>query len=321
MNKSFINVSHGSPAFQLEPSAVQVASAESSGKVILCGDHGVVYGARSLGMPIVQLTMTTKVTSIQSSHHEVVLGSTNLTRELEPSVVKACSLAGLDEKQKLLVEIHSQIPLGAGLGASAALCLNLLKALYAFQGKVQDVGLLALMANELEKRFHGSPSGLDVSILATKTLISFQKGKPPIPLARPKRFFFALVDSGLRSSTKMMCHMVSRVMAKESKRASVVGSFNQAHDQMVEAIRTKSLAMILESLEVGAELMRELSVVGDAVEVTMDAIKAAGALACKPTGSGGGGFVVALLSDDPDRRKITCKSLRDQFALVKEFVL
>ena len=321
MNKSFIKVSHGSPVFQLEPSAVQAASAESSGKVILCGDHGVVYGARSLGMPISQLTMTTKVTSIQSSRHEVALGNSKLTRELEPSVVKACSLAGLDEKQKFLVEIHSQIPLGAGLGASAALCLNLLKALHAFQGKVQDVGLLALMANELEKRFHGSPSGLDVSILAKKTLISFQKGLPPIPLARPGKFFFALVDSGLRSSTKMMCHMASRVMAKESKRASVVSAFNQTHDQMVEATRKKSLSMMTESLDAGAELMRELSVVGDVLEVTMDAIKTAGALACKPTGSGGGGFVVALLSDDPDRRKTTLELLRDSFAMVKEFVL
>ena len=293
----------------------------SHGKVILCGEHGVVYGAKALGMPIADLTMTVKIVlNLNLVVHQVWLGATDLSAELSPTVAQACQLVGLVD-QYFVVHIHSQVPLGAGLGASAALSLSLIKGLHVFADKSLTKQNLVGMANELEQRFHGTPSGLDVNIIAENTLISFQKSSAPIQIQPPKYFHFALVDSGMRSSTKMMCYLAGRTLSDAPQRAAIVQRFNQIHELMIQALKTRSLQLMSSALSACFAQLKELGVVGEVLEAVTTEVIHRGALACKPTGSGGAGYVLALLPHELKPRQQVVAGLQQQFVMVKEFVL
>ena len=297
------------------------ANVVNCGKVILCGEHGVMYGAKALGMPIADLTMTVKVVlNLKASTHQVWLGATDLSAELSPTVAQACQLIGLAD-QYFVVHIHSQVPLGAGLGASAALSLSLIKGLHVFADKSLTKDSLVSMANALEQRFHGTPSGLDVNIIAENTLISFQKSSAPIQIQPPRYFHLALVDSGMRSSTKMMCYLAAHALGDERERAAIVETFNQIHDLMIQAIKTRNLQLISAAVRKCSEQLKELAIVGEVLEAVTAEVMRRGALACKPTGSGGAGFVLAVLPADFHQRQQVLHGLQQQFATVKELVL
>lgn len=294
---------------------------ESCGKVILCGEHGVMYGAKALGMPLCDVKMHVNIWPSIHGTHKVYVGSADLTSELSASVSRACELVGVDVDQAFEVFIHSEVPLGAGLGASASLSYCLIQALGSYLRVDFKRHQTIQMANELEKRFHGAPSGLDVTILAWKSLVSFQKHRPPVPLQKPGCFFFALVDSGMRSSTKMMCQLASQVMVADQNCHQMVAAFNEVHDLMMLALKKASLNMMASCLEKCSDLLRELSVVGEVLESTMGELIHCGALACKPTGSGGAGFVLALLPSEALLRQDIVSSFKQRFYDVREFIL
>ncbi|MCY4380863.1 MAG: mevalonate kinase [Proteobacteria bacterium] len=308
----------------------------SYGKVILCGEHGVVYGAKALGMPINDLKMNTTVSLSSSSHHQIKINSSDLSEELTPSLNHAWQLllaymkspqhdSYQDHPSKhqptFKLEINSEIPLGAGLGASAALCVSMIGSLSAIAGLTIANTTLISLANELEKRFHGTPSGLDVSILTYNSLISFTKNKSPVAIQKPGFFHLALIDCGVRSPTKMMCHLVAQKMTDATNKGDIIRRFNQCHDLMHQAIMTKNIKLMKTAIEKSCLILRELSVVSHILEQTMTTVRQLGATACKPTGSGGAGFILALLPLDVKKRNQLSHALRQKFPLVVDVLL
>lgn len=315
---------HGQP---LDHQAKRVVRAASHSKVILCGEHGVVYGAKALGLPLPDLTMTVTITATDdgpkvqhAGPHQVKLNATDLSAELAPTVAQASELAGISG-QEFRVDISSQIPLGAGLGASAALSVNLIKAFHQLTGKALSSATLVALAGELEKRFHGKPSGIDVGILVAGRLISFSRGMPPLRLDPPRHFHLALVDSGVRSSTKMMGYVAAQVMHEASRRQRLVQAFNDVHDLMLRAMAARSYPQMSGAMAAAAELLRELGVMGEVLEDVSRAVLSCGGLACKPTGSGGAGFVLALLPEEASHRSQVVQLLAEKFCVLRQLVL
>lgn len=302
----------------------QLVSATSQSKVILCGEHGVVYGAKGLGLPLADLTMTVAITPATTADgtlaHQVRLNATDLSAELASTVTQASELVGVSGQQ-LVVDISSQIPLGAGLGASAALSINLIKALHQLTGRALPAATLVAMAGELEKRFHGKPSGIDVGILVANRLISFCQGSSPLPLKPPRHFHLALVDSGVRSSTKMMGYVAAQVMSQAARRRQLVQKFNDVHELMLAGMSTKSYPQMSLAMAAAAELARQLGVMGEVLEDVSEGVMSCGGLACKPTGSGGAGFVLALLPEAAAHRHQVVQLLEEKFSVLRQFVL
>ena len=149
------------------------ATVECHGKMILIGEHAVVYGAKAVAMPVYGKNITLKVSESEKDH--IVVGGVDLTTKLIPLLSKTRSQLGLTEDQYFSVEGISSLPLGAGLGSSAALAVGLLKGVTKLKNISLTTEELANMANELETIFHGSPSGLDAAVVAHDTPIIFEK--------------------------------------------------------------------------------------------------------------------------------------------------
>ena len=301
------------------------SAASAPAKAILVGEHAVVYGSRAIAMPVPALRLTLRLTptSRMGAQGEplirLFLGGRMVTGHLRGVVDDA--LTTLDIKPFAFdLEGQSTVLMGAGLGSSAALCVVVLRTL------AQSVGLsmtpldLAHHATLLERRFHGNPSGLDTAVVAHDQAISFRKtssgGQPsPLRIAAPAaggEWRFLLLDSGARASTLAMIQGaapyfqgaggVSRVEAFDALAADVERGLASGQPETVGA-----------AMNCAAAWLSEAGIVNEALSQLTETALAAGALAAKVTGAGGGGCVLALLDDsDPERALAQIESLKER---------
>ena len=282
------------------------------GKVVLTGEHGVVYGSKAIGMPLTTRSMTmdlqiinqekelnTKANNKKSLFrlsHRILVAGKDYTNELLPTLLDALDLLSIKTSPIIKISIDSDIPLGAGLGASASMCLNFINSLKIAFNLPLSFDQINQLANKLEQRFHGTPSGLDVSIISHKRLISFEKNKPVSYINQPNYFYLALINSKIYSSTKIMLNSSNNLINKNSLyKKYMIDSFNQAHDLIIEGCKNLDHNKIIQSFNLSKRLLKDLKVSNEHLSSIMNKLLNLGVLAVKPTGSGGGGFVLALL--------------------------
>ena len=278
------------------------------GKAIIVGEHAVVYGSRAVAMPVPSLMMsldlkpTFRVTDAGAADIRIFLGGRAVTEHLEGVVQEALELLetpafGMD------LEGQSTVLIGAGLGSSASLCIVILKALAAARGITLSAEALAGFGNRLERRFHGNPSGLDTAVVACEQVIAFCKGQSPVAVV-PSRangpWRFALLDTGVRSSTLAMIQVAAPYFQGLGG-AARVERFNALADLAISGLTSGCHADVSAAMNEAGVYLAEAGVVNKAVSELLETARAAGALAAKPTGAGGGGCVLALLEADPAR--------------------
>jgi mevalonate kinase len=299
-------------------------------KAILVGEHAVVYGARAVAMPVSSMQMQVKMRSWGPAPHvtptiRVTLGGQKVSEHLRAVVHDAFTVLEITPFS-LEIEGHSNLLIGAGLGSSASLCIVVLRAV----AKAADVSIsreqLAQFGTQLEKRFHGNPSGLDTAVVAMEQVITFVKGQTPqfVNIApvrthghgKVMSWHFALIDSGSRSSTKAMIQIAQpyfqgeegerRLRAFDALAAEVMAGLTQGKQETVAAGMNEA-AIRLDGVGVVSARLREVMAAADAV----------GVLASKPTGAGGGGCVLTLL--DACQAPKQLKALQNKFGPTRVF--
>src|SRR5688572_6922026 len=183
-----------------------VASAEgsASGKVILFGEHAVVYGVPAIAAGI---SRGVRATAERTLEDELHIGGTQVPQSSD-------LLLGLGALRRVLgvsdvrVTLHLELPAGAGLGASAAMgvaCTRALASLFSLRLSEKDV---FLAAQAWEKVFHGNPSGVDVAAAISSGVIRFTKTEEPehVVLGAPLQLIVA--QAGPPASTKEMVEEV-----------------------------------------------------------------------------------------------------------------
>jgi mevalonate kinase len=302
------------------------AAASACGKAIIVGEHAVVYGARAVAVPLTAVGMHVKLTprAAEGGGAPLVrafLGGRSVSDHLRGVIDEAFTALGL-APFALDLECVSSVLVGAGLGSSAALCIVILRALAASCGMTLTPAELASLGNGLERRFHGNPSGLDTAVVAHERTLVFRKGEPPAPLrvegaGAPRRPFpFALLDTGARSSTMAMVQIAAPYFQ---------GARGQARVERFDALVTRAaaglsrggVADVADAMTEAGALLAEAGVVGDVMRDVIDTALAAGALAAKPTGAGGGGCVLALL--DPADSAAQLATLRERLGATRVF--
>ena len=173
------------------------ARGRAAGKVILLGEHAVVYGrpalAAGLGLGLeVEVTASDGALRLESD-------LAALAEDPRPAAlaVEAARALGL-EPAGLTVRIRSELPAGAGLGSSAALAIGVLRALAAATGRRLEPDEELALGRRLEAIFHGHPSGIDPAAAAQpgSGCLRFVRGEPPtitaLRAARPLPLVIAL---------------------------------------------------------------------------------------------------------------------------------
>ena len=191
------------------------------GKVILCGEHSVVYGYPAIALPVTNIRTYVHIISQKGKEglkisavdvgEEFLLTDAQVQHPLAKAVYMVLDTLQCPEPNALLI-IESQLPIAAGMGSGAAVTVSIIRALSAFLGNEFDNSTISQLTFEVEKIYHGSPSGIDNTVIAWEHPVFFIKGSVPIfcPIGAP--IILLIASSGVIASTrKSVDHVRSRM--------------------------------------------------------------------------------------------------------------
>ena len=298
--------------------AAAIARRAACGKAIIVGEHAVVYGAEAVAIPVTSLV--TELTMTPSQHdYRLQLGSLPLSSSLRSQDSLPLSSSMPLSRQHLqhlkevvfdafkVLQIHpfplslkfrSNSLMGAGLGSSAALSVALIRLLGEWAGRKLTDFQVARLANYLERRFHGNPSGLDTAVSACAAPILFQKNRRPqkiniAPLANGRYpWQFVLIDSGVRASTLAM---INRALPWFQRERDSLKIFSQQARMVAKALARGKFEPVAMAMNRVDTMLRAAGVTTAHLIDIIDSVKALGVPAAKSTGAGGGGCVLSLL--------------------------
>lgn len=296
-----------SPAYSPRTSIGEVSSAA---KLILAGEHAVVYGRRALGLPIPRALRAEVFTS--KSLLTIRVGDWQLDYDagddadhrspLGMLVDTILSIAGLDVPRGH-IEVSCQIPFAAGLGGSAALAVVLIRALAKLSGKVFDADHVNEMAFACEKLAHGTPSGVDNTLATFASPLLFSPNAThrcqDIAIGKPLQLVIAF--SGIKGVTS---DLVARVAdRRERQKTAFEAVFDQIDievDTCLAALQTGDVRALGDSLNICHGLLNAIGVSHPELEKMLHIARTAGALGAKLTGAGGGGSIIAICDGNAD---------------------
>jgi mevalonate kinase len=286
-----------------------LTTASAPGKIILVGEHAVVYGRPAIAVPVWETVATATITDLPAgSGCTLVASDIGLRMQLVDApdrfalaLVARLALArlGLPHNPNWQIEVYSQIPIASGLGSGAALSTALVRAIYAHTGQPATPALISELVFESERLYHGTPSGIDNTVIAYGMPIWFVKAQLPTTFMPRQAFTLAIADSGIAAPTKATVSDVRQGWQADSAsyemRFDAIGELALAARQAIEQGDIGELGHLFDHNQA---LLAELGVSSPPLETLIQAAKAAGALGAKLSGGGRGGNVIALVETE-----------------------
>jgi mevalonate kinase len=248
------------------------------GKVILLGEHAVVYGYPALVAALDRGVRVSTVPTPKGGPLRVDVPAWNLAVKADDDHPLARGLAAIAD------------PPGAGLGASAAFAVAVARELAA--GKQIDSGVVAAAANASEQIIHGNPSGVDAAIAMAGGIGVFRKRGGLAQVAAPP-LRVLLGPSGSPRATAAMIERVARATngSADDPRLRELAALT---DGGTVSLVAGDLAALGRAMDRAHAILAELGVSTPFLDGLCDAARTAGAHGAKLTGAGGGGAVIAL---------------------------
>ncbi len=291
---------------------------QAPGKVILFGEHAVVYGRPALAAPVTQVKAEAIVEPGQEllilaqdlgeevRPRETTMGSGNQTHPLGLAALLTLAELGLHERPPWRVLVSSSIPIASGLGSGAAVSAAIARALSDAAGKPLSPSALSSIVYEVDRLYHGTPSGIDNSVICYGQPVYFIRGEVPCVLSIAHPFMLAIANTGIASPTKAAVADVRRGWEQERMR------FEGVFDRMAAIVERARSAVTDGTPEALGNLMNENHALLAEIGVSspeLDAIAAAardaGALGAKLSGAGRGGNLIALVTAETQAEVIT----------------
>ncbi len=283
------------------------AEAFAPGKIILFGEHAVVYGRPAIAVPVLQVQANAVVRS--TGEHAVRISAPGIGRRYSLASARpddpiatiirlTCSALGV-APERFVVHIQSTIPVARGLGSGAAVSVAIARALGNFFDRPFEPEALSALAYECEKLYHGTPSGIDNTVIAFARPVYFVRGQPlePFQVARP--FLIAIGDTGVSSPTKIAVGDVRRAWEADQPRfEALFDRIGEIARQARRHIEQGSNVALGELMNQNQDLAHTIGVSSPEIERLVEAARGSGALGAKLSGAGRGGNVIALVDDD-----------------------
>ena len=277
------------------------------GKIILLGEHSVVYGRHAVAVPA-PVNIRTKV---QDTEDEILLmiPSWGVEYRLDKNPEKRQSIekpAGLilDQmglsKQGMKIEVFSDIPRGMGLGGSAAIAVSIIKALNNHFKLALNQDEINQMALESEKIAHGNPSGIDNTMATYGHPLIFRNGDNPLiePLNINETFSILIGFSSTEGLTAKTVGIVRDLWKKNpGVYEKIFDEIDSLALQSIQAIQNNDFELLGELMNINHGLLNTLQVSTPELERLIMIARESGALGAKLTGGGGGGAGIALCRD------------------------
>jgi mevalonate kinase len=301
---------------------------QACGKAILIGEHAAVDGFPAVALPLRAQILTVRFgerlipeqhpsatraelwqqawslsmaeTLVQLPSEERVRLTQSLNLGLQLLLERSGEEHLLDCYEPQKIEIHSQLPLGAGMGGSAALSAALLRAVAVALGQTRSSAEIAVFANRLDVFFHGRASGLDAATVVADGIISFEKDKGAVRVRNGKGFWLLLVDTRERTPTRLMVEKVAQLrLTQEALVNSNFALIGELSLRVLDCLSSGNLLGLGEHLNRAHTALQALQVSTQKLDACVSELRKSGALGAKLTGGGGGGLALAIFASAP----------------------
>jgi mevalonate kinase len=268
----------------------------------------VVYGKPAVAAPVTQVSARAIVQAdprakpgsmhIQAPAVGLDAFLANLPGEhpLAAAVNGVLSMLGVTRPSACSLRITSTIPVASGLGSGAAVSVALIRALSAFLGHPLSDEQVSALAFEVEKLHHGTPSGIDNTVITYARPVYFVRGQPIDILRVAKPFTIVIGDTGISSPTAIAVGDVHRLWQKDPARYEAlfdaVGRIARQARQVIEAGHPEELGELMDATHT---LLQQMGVSSPELDHLVAAARQAGALGAKLSGAGRGGNMIALV--------------------------
>lgn len=303
--------------------------ASAPGKIILFGEHAVVYGRPALAVPVTQVHADVEVLDSSRAGIWIDAPDINVHAELNtlPSDHPIASvihnflfLSRVSPFPSLDIRISSTIPVASGLGSGAAVTVALVRALSLHLNHPMTDEEVNAFAYEIEKLHHGTPSGIDNTVVTHARPVYFIK-HPPSPGGRGaggevetftvgQPFTIVIGDTGISAPTKDSVADVRRLWMNDKARWETVfdkiGEIAFTARRAIEAGKSEMLGELMDENHV---LLQKLTVSSPELDRLVEAARDAGAMGAKMSGGGRGGNMIALVK--PELAESVSLSLKD----------
>ena len=293
------------------------SKASAPGKVILFGEHFVVYVIKSILCSInKRVTVTAEKTkerkiSINSEIGKLVLEPNESISKIDSPLKPFYYLANKaikDQNEGLEIEIESEIPLGAGLGSSSACCVAGAAAIFKLFGKISKEKILEY-AIEAEKTIYQNTSGADCTVSTYGGLMEYDKNNGFKKIEDEPNFQLVIANSNIEHSTQSMVSKVKQFEHKNKKEFSRLSNLeSELVEDVLKLIKQNKIEEIGEKINQNQEYL-EIIGISNSELTKMVKIGQESSYGSKITGSGGGGCIFALTNES--NLQITLKKFED----------
>jgi len=286
------------------------SQASAAAKIILFGEHAVVYGHPAVAIPLQDVRASAAV-SIDLSISIPVIEAKDLKicttlddqsyADSIAHIIKAIELFN-DKVTKLPksgwhLTVESKIPIGRGLGSSAATSISVFRALLKAMNKILLPKELIHFSFELEKIHHGTPSGIDNTVISLEKPILFRKDKEPSAI-KPALIYFVIGDTGISKNTAAVVSKVAEArkinIEHYDRIFTKIGQLALEGSRALKDGDTKKLGHLMNENQA---LLEKINVSSPELDNLIKAARSHGAIGAKLCGAGQGGCMVAVVKD------------------------
>jgi mevalonate kinase len=302
------------------------SSASAAAKLILCGEHAVVYGRPAIALPLAGIRAHADVADDQAGSgiavhardlHRRWLVATDPHAPISQLITSVLSY--LQDQARpapdLRITISSPIPIASGMGSGAAVATALVRALAAHLGRQLAPAEISALVYASEQRFHGTPSGIDNTVIAYEQPIWFVRTgdggwrigdradspHPPTiePIVIASPFTLLIGDTGVRSATRLSVGEVrKRWQAEPARYEALFDQVGAIVTQVRAVLEQGDIPALGPLLSQNHRLLQQIGVSSSALDALVVAAQASGALGAKLSGAGWGGVMLALVTPE-----------------------
>lgn len=265
------------------------------GKMILAGEHSVVYGHSAVAAPV---TPAVTLTETDSGHFVAPSLGLDLPMDADhPMLVTLRTVLPWERRPAGAgLELGGQLPPGLGMGFSAALSAALARQFCTWT-RIQPQRLesqVRTWAHELENLFHGGASGLDVEAVLVHHALEFRRGHPVTPIDVSGAFHIVGAAFPVTASTKQCVAQVRTARDSDPEAARRIDSMGELAQAAARVLREGQEQMLGNVFNAIQEHLDFFGLNTDATRAAIQLARQCGAYGAKISGAGGGGLVIAV---------------------------
>ncbi|MFC3932041.1 mevalonate kinase [Streptococcus dentapri] len=272
----------------------KIGVGKAHSKIILIGEHSVVYGYSAIALPLKDIEVVCRVEKAD------LPTEVDIADPLSTAVFAALEYLERPD-ENLTITIESSVPEKRGMGSSAAVAIAAIRAVFDYYDSPLSLSVLEMLANQAEIIAHENPSGLDAKTCLSDQAIKFIRNLGFSEITIDLEACLVIADTGIHGHTRQA---VQKVRQQEEKALPYLHHLGDLTNVIEVGILAKDLVVIGTSMTQAHQELDKLGVSSPQANHLVNVALKNGALGAKMSGGGLGGCIIALCHNQKEAQSI-----------------